>query len=108
MTSGLEDHRARANALRQRVTSGPGKTTHGLRAAVAERVAGGPEIDPPYDALAAQIASAAYRVTDDQVGRVREVVGSDKATFEVVATAAVAAGLLRWDIASRVLDEASK
>ena len=107
MAGRLHEHRRQANELRQRVLRGPGETASTLREAVAARVSAGPNLDPPFDALAEQIGVAAYRVTDGQVAEVREALGSDKAAFEVVAAAAVAAGLLRWDIASKVLEEAS-
>ena len=33
--------------------------------------------------------------------------GSEKATFEIIAAAALGAGLLRWEQAMKVLDEAT-
>lgn len=70
------------------------------------RAAGGPAIEAPYDALAKQIGDAAYRVTDAQVASVLAAVGSEKAAFEIIAAAAVGAGLQRWDIGAKVLGEA--
>jgi hypothetical protein len=100
------DHRALAEALRRRVLEGPGETRPGLRQASAERAAGGPAIEAPFDDLARQIGEAAYRVTDAQVSDVLTATGSEKATFEIVAAAALGAGLLRWQQAMKVLDEA--
>ena len=90
----------------RRVLEGPGETRPGLRQASAERAAGGPAIEAPFDDLARQIGEAAYRVTDAQVSDVLTATGSEKATFEIVAAAALGAGLLRWQQAMKVLDEA--
>jgi len=98
------DHHALAKALRLRVLEGPGVTRPGLRQASAERAAGGPAIQAPFDDLACQIGEASHRVTDAQVSRVRAATGSEKATFEIIAAAALGAGLLRWEQAMKVLD----
>jgi hypothetical protein len=45
-------------------------------------------------------------VTDDQVSAVRQATGSDRAAFEIVLSAAVGAGLRRWDAAMRALKDA--
>src|ERR1700681_1842339 len=99
------DHRALAEALRRRVLEGPGVTQPGLRQASAERAAGGPAIQAPFDDLARQIGEASHRVTDAQVSRVLAATGSEKATFEIIAAAAFGAGLSRWEQAMKVLDE---
>lgn len=52
---------------------------------------------PPYDALAGQIGEAAYKVTEDQVAKVVQQAGNEKAAFELIIAAAVGAGLYRWD-----------
>lgn len=101
------DHRALADALRRRVLEGPGETDPALRQAVAASVTGGTPTRPPYAELARQIGEAAYRTTDAQVADVVRVTGSEKATFELILAAAVAAGLLRWQQAIRALDEAT-
>ena len=99
------DHRELAEALRRRVLEGPGETRPELRLASAERAAGGPPLEAPYDDLARQIGEAAYRVTDAQVSGVLTVTGSEKASFEIIAAAALGAGLLRWEQAMKALDE---
>ena len=99
------DHRALAEALRERVLEGPGETPPGLRQAAAERAAGGAAAEAPFDDLARQMGEAAYRVTDAQVSSVLTATGSEKATFEIIAAAALGAGLLRWEQAMKVLDE---
>src|SRR6202035_459305 len=102
------DHRALAEALRRRVLEGPGETRPELRQASAQRAADGRAADAPYDDLARQIGEAADRVTDAQVSSVLAAAGSEKATFEIIAAAALGAGLLRWQQAMHVLDEVTR
>jgi hypothetical protein len=106
-TSITPDHRALAETLRRRVLDGRGETPPRLRRASAERAAGGPALETPYDGLARQIGEAAHRVTDAQVADVLAATGSEKATFEIIAAAALGAGLSRWEQAMNVLDEVS-
>ena len=101
------DHHALANALRRRVLDGPGETDPALRQTTAERAAGGPAVKPPYDDLARQIGASAAGVTDEQVASVVQAAGSEKAAFEVIAAAALGAGLLRWRQGIKVLNEAT-
>jgi hypothetical protein len=104
-TSIRPDHRALAEALRRRVLEGAGVTLAELRQASAQRAAGGPAVKAPFDDLARQIGEAACRVTDAQVSSVLTATGSQKATFEIIAAAALGAGLSRWEQAMNVLDE---
>ena len=106
-TSTRPDHRALAAALERRVLEGPGETPPGVRQAAAHRAAGGPAAESPYDDMARQIGESAHRVTDAQVASVLAATGSEKATFEVIAAAAVGAGLVRWRQAMKVLEEAT-
>jgi hypothetical protein len=106
-TSIRPDHRALCEALRRRVLEGPGETPPALRQASAERAAGGPAAETPCDDLARQIGEAAHRVTDAQVSSVLAATGSEKATFEVIAAAAVGAGLFRWHRGIKALQEAT-
>jgi len=103
--SNIPDHRALAEALRRRVLEGPGETTPALRQASAKRAAGGPAAQVPYDDLARQIGEAAHRVTDAQVAAVLSATGSEKATFEIIVSAALGAGLSRFEQAMKALDE---
>lgn len=103
----MTDHDALAEALRSRIGGTTGLTEAGLRLKVAARAAGGPPLIEPFDSLGRQIGEAAYRVTDDQVSAVRRATASDRAAFEIVMSAAVGAGLRRWDAARRALREAS-
>src|SRR5262249_55454496 len=99
------DHIALADTLRRRVLDGPGVTYPGLRQRMAQRAAGGPALDPPYDTLALQIGEAAYKVTEDQVAKVVRQAGNEKAAFELIIAAAVGAGLYRWDIGIGLLKD---
>lgn len=101
------DHCALAEALRRRVLEGRGETDAALRQAVAQRAAGGPPTDAPFDELACQIGESACRVTLGQVADVLRATGSEKAAFEVIVAAALGAGLLRWRKGIKALEEAS-
>ena len=104
----IEVHQRLAERLRSAAT-GPGVTSASLREAIVQRVASdGPAPRRPYAELVDVIAVAAYRVTDQQVELVRREVGSDKAAFEIIATASVGAGLRRWDRAVEVIAGASR
>ena len=56
--------------------------------------------------LAHQIGEAACRTSDAQVASVLHAAGNEKAAFELIAAAAVGAGLLRWQQAMKALEEA--
>jgi hypothetical protein len=108
MSTGTDDsHRHRAETVRAAMAGDTGITEATLRTAVAARAAGGPPIAEPYDDLARQVGNASYRVTDTQVDSVRQAAGSDKAAFEIVMSACIGAGLVRWDAAARVIAEAT-
>jgi uncharacterized peroxidase-related enzyme len=102
------DHRTLADTARQRALFGPGKTDATLRQAMAERATGGPPLISPYDDLARQIGEAAYKITDEQVAKVVEEAGSEKATFELMMAAALGAGLHRFWRGLSVLEAAQK
>jgi hypothetical protein len=76
-----------------------------VRQTAAERAAGGPPTDAPFDDLVRQIGESAYRVTDGQVESVLRATGSEKAAFEVITAAAMEAGLLRWEQGIKALEE---
>jgi len=106
------DHRALAESLRMRTLEGPGETEPALRKAVAACAAGedGPGDatgQSPYYALARQIGEAAFRTTDAQVAEVVEATGSEKGGFEIILTAAVGAGLVRWQCGLRAVEGAT-
>ncbi|WP_344756256.1 hypothetical protein [Leifsonella bigeumensis] len=100
-------HSVLADRLRRRVVE-TGVISAELREGAMH--AGGAEHDDlgaPYDVLARTIGTASYRVTDAQVGAVREAAESDQAAFEIVMSASVGAGLKRWDAAARAIREAA-
>jgi hypothetical protein len=98
-------HAQLASELRTQVDE-TGTLDRTLRKGILVRGAGGPAVPAPYDALAARIAEDSYRVTDAQVQEVLEAAGSEKNAFEVVLTAAIGAGLRRWDTAIKAIGEA--
>lgn len=98
-------HHSHAEAVRAAVTAHTGVSDRLLRTAVSARAAGGPPTDEPYDSLARQIGAASSRVTDAEVDAVKQATGSDKATFEIVMSACIGAGLTRWDAATRAIEE---
>jgi len=101
------DHRALAEALRQRVLEGPGITDIVLRQTIADRATGAPSVgEAAYDDLAQQIGQAAYKVTDEQVNKAVQKTGNEKASFELIVAAAVGAGFYRWQKGLSVLKEA--
>jgi hypothetical protein len=102
----MYDHAKLVSALKHAALDAPTLTSPQLRQGAAQRAAGGAAIDAPYDALAKQIGEAAYRVTDAQVAVVLTAAGSEKAAFEIVAAAAVGAGLQRWELGIKALREA--
>jgi len=61
----------------------------------------------PYDDLASRIGECSHRVTDAQVEGVVQAAGGEKAAFEIIAAAAIGAGLVRWRLAVKALNEAS-
>lgn len=102
------DHRALAEALRRRVLDGSGITSVADRRA-AQACASG-EIGAPssFNRLASRIGEAAYQVTDADVAEAVAAGGSQKAAFEIIAAAALGAGLLRWRKSIAALDEATR
>ncbi len=78
-----------------------------FRRAILARGAGGPAVPEPYDALVKEVDEESFRVTDAQVQAVLQETGSERETFEVILTAAIGAGLRRWDAAEKVISEAA-
>ncbi len=106
--NGHPDHRALAEVLCKRVLEGPGITDIVLRQAIAKRATGGPSTgEATYDDLALQIGHAAYKVTDEQVKKVVEKTGNEKAAFELIVAAAVGAGFYHWHKGLGIMEEAT-
>lgn len=103
--NGRPDHHAMAEVLRKQILKNPGKTDSALRQAIAKRATGGSPLEAPYDELALQIGKGGYGVSDSQVKEVVAKSGSEKTAFELIAAAAVGAGLYRWDKGIIVLKE---
>jgi len=105
---GHPDHQALAEELRSRVLEGPGLTDISLRQAIAGRATGGSAVaESTYDSLAQQIGQSSYKITDEQIGKVVQKAGSEKATFELITAAAVGSGLYRWNKGLSLLQEAN-
>lgn len=100
-------HSQLARDLRSRVVEA-GTLDRELRCAILARSAGGPAVPEPYDALVKQVDEDSFRVTDTQVQAVLQETGSEGEAFEVILTAAIGAGLRRWDAAEKVISEAER
>jgi len=98
-------HAELAETLRRRVLDGPGETPAALRQMAAKAATGG-AADGPAGTLARQIGQASYAVSDAEVAAVRTQTGSERAAFEIVAAAAMGAGLLRWQQGLAAIEEA--
>jgi hypothetical protein len=105
-TSNQIDHHTLVEALRRRVLEGPGETSAAARQQAANAAAGVAAVQDRYSDLARQIGESARRVTDAQVAALMSDAGSEKAAFEIVAAAALGAGLLRWRQAIKMLEDA--
>jgi hypothetical protein len=98
-------HHILVEALRQRVLDGKGESDIELRRSAAAAGAGDvPVPEDQIEGLAKQIGEAAYRVSDDEVSDLVAVAGGQKAAFEIIAAAALGAGLMRWNRAMALLD----
>ena len=102
------DHATLAARLELRIFSEPADTPADLRRAIGERAAGGAPTAAPYDDIARQIGEAAYRVTDAQVIALRAQAGTERATFELIAAAAIGAAMKRWHKGSAAIAEATR
>ena len=98
-------HLKLASDLRSRATE-TGTLERKLRLAILARGAGYPEVSEPYDALVKQVDEDSFGVTDAHVHAVLQKTGSERDTFEVILTAAIGAGLRRWDAAEKAISEA--
>jgi len=94
---GHADHHRLAGELRKSILRSSAETDITLRRSIAERIAGGAPLQAPFDELVMRISLAPYKVTDELIDRTVTELGNEKAAFEVIVTAAVSAGLYRWD-----------
>ena len=97
------NHTQMAEQLRHRILGSNGETDPILRRAIAQRINGGPPLPPAYDELVVLIDTASYKITDSHVRRLVTTMKGEKAAFEIITTAAVAAGLRYWDIGRKIL-----
>lgn len=95
------------DAVRDAVTGIRAVTDADLRRAALASAADDAAMAEPYETLVRLIADASYRVTDAHVDAVRDATGSDKGAFEIVMAACVGAGIARWDIAVRAIEDAT-
>ena len=105
-TSNQINHRPLVEALQRRVLEGSGKTSPAARQEAAKAAADVSAVQDRYSDLARQIGESAHRVTDAQVPALVSEAGSEKAAFEIIVAAALGAGLLRWQQAIKMLEEA--
>lgn len=102
----------RVDRLRKDVLEGRGETSPGLRQAVASRAAGlagrpeTPRGDIPEDLreYVDTVALHAYRVTDEDVDRLRQGGYSEDKIFEISIATALGAALARLDAGLAALD----
>lgn len=102
-----DSHEVLADRLRARVRDAGSAPVDVREVAFALGSGAERSLRSPIADLASLVGAASFRVTDGMIADVREAVGSDVATFEVVMSASVGAGLARWDAASRVIAEAT-
>lgn len=77
-----------------------------VRLAILDHASGGGALPEPYNSLVAAVGEDSFRVTDAQVHSVVQETGSQRQAFEVILTAAVGAGLRRWDAAQQAIEQA--
>ena len=99
----MHDRRGRYASYTTRLVDGvltqPGHTLPELRRAVLEQAAGsgGGNVPPALAAYVDKVARHAYKVTDEDVGRLQQAGHSDDALFEVTVSAALGAALGRLE-----------
>jgi len=97
------DPRGRYAAYTARLADGvltqPGHTLPALRRAVLARASGAPgeDVPPALAAYVDKVARHAYKVTDEDLGRLQQAGHSDDALFEVTVSAALGAALGRLE-----------
>jgi len=99
----MDDRRGRYATYTARlvdaVLTQPGHTPPALRRAVLARASGAPgeDVPPALAAYVDKVARHAYKVTDDDLGRLQQAGHSDDALFEVTVSAALGAALGRLE-----------
>ena len=85
----------------ENVLRGDGQSDPALRRAAADAIAAPPELRPLID----KVHRHAYKVTDDDVARLRATYSDDQ-LFEIIVSAALGASLSRLRAGLEALDEA--
>src|SRR6266513_2060369 len=99
----MDDRRGRYATYTARlvdaVLTQPGHTPPALRRAVLARASGAPgeDVPPALAAYVDKVARHAYKVTDEDLGRLQQAGHSDDALFEVTVSAALGAALGRLE-----------
>jgi hypothetical protein len=94
-------HASLRDRVLQRVLDGAGETDSAIRRAAAA----GNGLPADLQALVDKIHHHAYKVTDDDIARVRSTYGDDQ-TFEIIVSAALGASRKRLLAALEALNEA--
>jgi hypothetical protein len=102
------DHCVLADAVRQRILFGRGRPMPPFAKRWQSEQPEALRFRPPYDEFARQIGEAAYKITDEQMAKVVEQAGSEKAAFELTMAAALGSGLHRFWRGLNVLEAAQK
>ena len=99
----MDDRRGRYATYTARLVDAaltpPGHTPPALRRAVLARASGAPgeDVPPALAAYVDKVARHAYKVTDEDLGRLQQAGHSDDALFEVTVSAALGAALGRLE-----------
>lgn len=92
----LDRHARRLDGLRRAVLDGDGVTDPKLRAAAAS----GASVPEPLGSYLAKVRDASYRITDDDVSRLKM---DEEGVFEVTVAAALGAALERFEAGLRAV-----
>jgi hypothetical protein len=107
-----EKHAELLNGVARTVLSAPGETDPALRRAISARTAalGGSPVEPSQppvpselSALVEKIGRHAYKVTDEDIAQLKAAGFSEDALFEIVVSAAMGAGLARYERGMKAL-----
>ena len=97
----IDPHASLRDRVVQNVLRGAGESDPAIRRAAADGSAAPPELQPLID----KIHRHAYKVTDDDLARLRAKYPDDQ-LFEIIVSAALGASLTRLRAGLQVLDEA--
>jgi len=98
----MERYRALLSHLRDAVLSGPGTLDPEVRSAAA---GGGGEVPLALHSYVNKVTQEAYKVTDRDVEELLAAGYSEDQVFELTVSAALGAGLCRFEAATRALEQ---